>query len=481
MSPDDQIPNGTDVPIRQLFDAQRETALRLRTSSADERRRKLKRLNDALLGRREALYEAFQTDFRKPAAEVELSELLPVVDEIHMARHELGRWMKPKSVGSTLATFGTRASLTYQSKGRCLIIGPWNYPVSTLIGPLVSAIAAGNTVILKPSEFTPAVNAVLADLIAEVFDVTEVAWVEGDATTAQALLDCPFDHIFFTGSPQVGKLVMAAASRHLASVTLELGGKSPVIVDESTDLQRAAEVIIWGKLINAGQSCIAPDTLFVQRSVRDKLMQHCKEIIARRYGTRDTDIADSPDFSRIINTRHAGRIAALVDEALELGAKRIAGGPHDVDGCFVAPTLLTDIPDSARILEEEIFGPVLPVIEFEQVDDVIAYVNARPKPLALYLWSTRQATIRQIRDNTSSGSFVLNHCMLQYAHSRLPFGGVNNSGIGSSHGIYGFKAFSHERACLRGGPVLVVKTFFPPYTPVKRKLIGSLIQWLCRF
>ncbi len=466
--------------IVRCFRAQEATALRLRTSTAGERRRKLVRLREALLNRREALCAAFHQDFRKPAAEVELTELLPVVDEIHTAIRHLGRWMRPRRVMPTLATLGTSARVTYQGKGRCLIIGPWNYPVATLIGPLVSAVAAGNAVILKPSEFTPAVNAVLADVVADVFDPVEVAMIPGGAATAQALLECPFDHVFFTGSPEVGKVVMAAAARHLASVTLERGGKSPVIVDASADLQRAAEVIMWGKLINAGQTCVAPDTLFVQRGVHDELVRRCWQIIGARYGASDAEVAASGDLARIINERHAARIGGLIDEARAAGAEALAGGHHDAGARYVAPTLLCNVPSEARIAREEIFGPVLPVFEFDDIGEAIAHINARPRPLALYLWSNDGATIRRVLAETSSGGAVVNHCMIQYAHSGLPFGGIGNSGIGNAHGYFGFRAFSHERAVLEGGWLLTVKAFFPPYTPMKRRLIGALIGWLRR-
>jgi len=475
----DALPQETaaDV-IAQRFAAQEARALALRTSTADERIARLRRLQSALLNRRPDLYAAFARDFRKPAVEVDLTELLPVVEEIHTAIRKLRKWMRPRRVAPTLTTIGTSARVTYQGKGRCLIIGPWNYPVATLIGPLVSAIAAGNAVILKPSEFTPAVNAVLAAAIAEAFDAAEVTMITGGVATAQALLACPFDHMFFTGSPAVGKLVMAAAAQHLASVTLELGGKSPVIVDASADLDRAAELVMWGKLLNAGQSCIAPDTLFVHRGVRDAFLGRCKNIIAARYGTTDAAIADSADLARMIHERHASRVAALIDDARSLGAKTVAGGGYDVGQRFVAPTLLTNIAPAARIADEEIFGPVLPVFEFDRIDDVVAAINARPKPLALYLWSTCSANIQLVMSETSSGSVVVNHCMQQYAHPGLPFGGVNNSGIGNSHGFHGFKAFSHERAMLSGSRLLLVKAFFPPYTPLKRRLVGSLIEWL---
>jgi aldehyde dehydrogenase (NAD+) len=466
--------------IAQCFDAQQATALRLRNSVSKQRKRKLAQLRDALLARRDALYKAFHEDFRKPAAEVDLTEILPVVDEIQSVIRNLHRWMRLRWVMPTLMMLGNSARVTYQGKGRCLIIGPWNYPVATLIGPLVSAIAAGNTVILKPSEFTPAVNQVLAEVIAEVFDPTEVSLIEGGVETAQTLLKLPFDHIFFTGSPAVGKLVMAAAARHLASVTLELGGKSPVIVDGSADLRRAAETIMWGKLVNGGQTCIAPDTLFVERSVRDELMRHCKEVIAERYGHSDTEIAASPDLARMIDQSHAGRVAELIDSACEAGAQKITGGTHDASQCHVAPTLLGNVPPMAQIAQQEIFGPVLPVVEFDDIGEVISHIIYRPKPLALYLWSKRQKTIRRVLRETSSGSAVVNHCIVQFAHSGLPFGGIGHSGIGNAHGYYGFKAFSHERAMLYGGWLQTVKLFFPPYTPGTRRLIGAMLALLRR-
>jgi aldehyde dehydrogenase (NAD+) len=466
--------------IAHCFEMQGEIALRLRNSAQRERRHKLAQLRDALLARRAELHRAFHQEFRKPAAEVDLTEFLPVVDEIRCASRNLRRWMRPRRVAPSLTMLGTSARVTYQGKGRCLIIGTWNYPVATLIGPLVSAVAAGNTVILKPSEFTPAINGVLAKLIAEVFDPAEVSLIEGGAETAQALLEHAFDHIFFTGSSAVGKLVMAAAARHLASVTLELGGKSPVIVDASADLKRAAETIIWGKLINAGQTCVAPDTLLVERSVRDELLRQCREIIAERYGQSDAEVAASADLARMINPRHCKRVAGLIDDAHAEGAELLVGGNHDLSQCYIAPTLLGDVPPTARIACEEIFGPVLPVVEFDEIGEVIEYLNAQPKPLALYLWSKNRETQRRILGETSSGGAVVNHCIVQFAHSGLPFGGIGDSGIGNAHGYFGFKAFSHERALLRGNWLHLVKAFFPPYGATRRRLIEAILTLVRR-
>jgi aldehyde dehydrogenase (NAD+) len=474
MSVDDTDPQ----VLQRLFDSQATTALALRSSTARERVAKLQRLRDALLERREALYLAFAADLRKPPLEVDLTELLPVVDEARHAIAHLAGWMKPRRVRPTLTTLGTRARVLVQPRGRCLIIGPWNYPVNTLLGPLVSAIAAGNAVVLKPSEFTPHVNAVVAELVAALFDPAEVALVHGGVATAQHLLALPFDHVFFTGSPAVGKIVMAAAAQHLTSVTLELGGKSPVIVDDSADLRRAAELVLWGKFTNGGQTCVAPDHVYVHRSVQARFVQLCQQILAERYGATEAAVQASPDLARMVTRRHAERLSVLIDDALARGATLLAGGAHHADERYVAPTLLGNVPADARISGEEIFGPVLPIEPYDELQHVIDRINAQPKPLALYLFSRHRPTQARVTAQTSSGGICLNHCVQQYAHGGLPFGGVNQSGIGNAHGLYGFKAFSHERACLAAGPFTVVRLFFAPYTRLRQRLSMALIKAL---
>ena len=466
--------------IDALFAGQAARALALRKSSAAERSARLARLLDALIARREAFAAAFAKDLGKPAVEVDLTELLPVIDDIRHAQKHLKRWMRPQRVAPTLVTLGTKARIVYQPRGRCLIIGPWNYPVSTLVGPLVSAVAAGNTAILKPSEFMPNVNAVIGEIVAEVFEPAEVAMVEGAIETSTHLLALPFEHVFFTGSPAVGKVVMAAAAKHLASVTLELGGKSPVVVDASADLRHAAEHVMWGKLVNAGQTCVAPDHLYVHRSVMDRFVALCREVLAERFGADAAAVAASESLGRMVHSRHAQRVVALVDDAVAQGARVLAGGAHDAQRRYVAPTLLAEVPDAARIAQEEIFGPVLPIAPFDSLDEVIARINAAPKPLALYLWSRDAGAVEQLRSETSSGSFCVNLCLQQYAHQNLPFGGVNNSGIGNAHGFFGFKAFSHERAVLAGGPFSALKLLFPPYTPGKVKLSQRMVAAIRR-
>jgi aldehyde dehydrogenase (NAD+) len=464
--------------MNALFESHAATALRLRQSTAGDRRRKLTKLLDAILERKDAMLDAAQRDLSKHPTETNLTEVLPLVGEAKHAIANLKRWMKPQRISPTIAALGMTSRVIYQPKGRCLIISPWNYPLTLALGPLVSAVAAGNTAILKPSEFTPHTNRVVKDIISAVFAADEVAVVEGAAETATALLSLPFDHIFFTGSPAVGKIVMAAAARNLTSVTLELGGKSPVIVDASADLRSAAEHIIWGKMVNAGQTCIAPDYAYVHRDVADRFVDLCRSTIAKRYGENDAAIKSSPDFPRMIHRRHAERVARLIDEAVQSGSQLACGGASDTEARYVAPTLLRDVPPDAQIRKEEIFGPVLPILTFDSLDTVIAEINAAPKPLALYVWTKSERTVQAFTTNTSSGSLCVNLCLQQFAQHNLPFGGINTSGIGNAHGFFGFKAFSHERAMMSAGPLSALELLFPPYDARKRRLSELLIKYV---
>lgn len=465
------------VEIQRVFDEQLSTAIRWRESTAAERIARIKKLRAAVVAQREAFYDAFEQDYRKSPTEVESTEIMPVLAEARDAIIHIKRWMKPKSVWPTMTMLGNSARVLHQPRGRCLIIAPWNYPLNLCFGPLVSALAAGNTVILKPSEMTPAVSAVMAKIVREVFNEDEVALFEGSLPTSQALLALPFDHIFFTGSPAVGKVVMAAAAKHLASVTLELGGKSPTIVDESADLKMAAETLMWGKFINNGQTCVAPDYVYVHESVKAKFIEQCQQALQRFYGQTAANQKASPDLTRVVNQRHTQRVAALLNDATERGAKVRAGGEVDVPACYIAPTLLDQVPADAKIMEEEIFGPLLPILGYQDLGLVIHEINARPKPLALYVWSRNKSRTDEILARTSSGGVCINHCILHFAHGNLPFGGVNNSGLGNAHGIYGFKAFSHERAVLKSWPgLMTAKMFFPPFTAFRKKLVKMTVD-----
>ncbi len=468
----------TPAPVmRAAFEAQGPVALLWRESSAQERIARIKQLRTALLAQREALYAAFAQDMRKSRAEVEGAEIMPVLDEMRHAIGSLKRWMKPQSIKATLTSVGSKAQVQYQPRGRVLIIAPWNYPLNLCFGPLVSAIAAGNTVILKPSEMTPTVSTLMGQIIAQVFDATEVAYFEGAQATSQALLAMPFDHIFFTGSPAVGKLVMAAAAKHLTSITLELGGKSPAIVDETADIALAAENLMWGKHINSGQTCIAPDYIYVHASVKAKFVKACQTALTKLYGAPAKRMKNA-DLTHIVNERHTRRLAHLLSDAQKRGARVIVGGQVDLSECMVAPTLLDNVSPNSLILQEEIFGPLLPILEYSDVQDVVAHVNAHPKPLALYVYSSDDKRIGRLIAQTSSGGVCVNQCMMHYAQGNLPFGGVNNSGIGNAHGYHGFKAFSHERSVLSAGRLRLEKLFAPPYTARRFKLIKQVVDSL---
>lgn len=465
--------------IQEVFELQAATALKLRSSTAAQRIEKIRRLRDAVLAHTEDWYTAAYADFKKPPGEVDMAEILPVCAEANDAMAHLAQWMKPQRVWSTLLTAGTKSHVQSMPRGRCLIISPWNYPLNLTFGPLVSAIAAGNTVIIKPSEMTPHLSALMAQIIRQVFSQDEVAIFEGEADVAQALLDLPFNHIFFTGSPAIGKVVMAAAARHLASVTLELGGKSPTIIDASADIAMAAQNVMWAKFANAGQTCIAPDYVYVHESVKAQWLAACCAILQKAYGNTLGEQQNSPHLAHIVNPRHTARLKALIDDATQKGATILTGGGVVPDDSFVAPTLLDEVPGDARILQEEIFGPLLPVLSFTQIDQVIASINAAPNPLALYVYSRNEANIARVLQQTASGGACVNHALLHFLHARLPFGGLNNSGIGNAHGLYGFKAFSHEKAVLRSRFSMASMLFSAGQIPgYLRSSLKSAFKWL---
>jgi aldehyde dehydrogenase (NAD+) len=467
------------VRMQEVFDRQAATALRLRSSTADERIAKIRKLRDAVIAHTEDCYHAAYADFKKPPGEVDLAEILPICVEANDAIRKLKKWMKPTRVWPTLLTGGTRSHVQYVPRGRCLIVGPFNYPINLTLAPLVSAVAAGNTAILKPSELTPHMSALIAKIVGEVFSEDEVAIFQGEADVAQALQELPFDHIFFTGSPAIGKLVMAAAAKNLTSVTLELGGKSPTIVDASANLKLAAKNIMWAKFANSGQTCIAPDHVFVHESVKDQWVDICREELKKAYGNSLTDQQNSPHLAHMVNARHTGRVKALLEDATAHGARSLTGGGMGESDCFIQPTLLDKVPDAARVMQEEIFGPLLPIIGFTNLDEVIERINAGPKPLALYVYSKTEKNIDAVLTRTVSGGACVNHSLMQFLQGNLPFGGVNNSGIGNAHGHYGFKAFSHERGVVRT-QFSIAATLFSAgeVPPIIRKLMRSAFKVL---
>lgn len=464
--------------IASIFKQQKKISIAWRNDSVADRKERLKKVKNWVLGHRTQIQNAIYKDFKKPAEEVDLSEIYVVLTEVRHAIKHLHNWMKPKKVEAPISLLGTKSKVVYEPKGVCLIIAPWNFPFNLAIGPLISALAAGNPVMLKPSELTPHTSQLLKDMVKELFQPSEVSVFQGGKEIAQSLLKLPFDHIFFTGSPQVGKIVMKAAADHLTSVTLELGGKSPVIVDETANISDAAEKIVWGKLLNKGQTCIAPDYVLVHEEVEESLIEQIKIFIERLFDDTGIGIKESPQYARIINEHHFNRINNLISQAVDLGAEVAYGGDTDLKEGFIQPTVLCNVPKKAAILEEEIFGPVLPIVAFRKLAKAIDQINSKPKPLALYIFSRSKRNQEDILHRTSSGSVAINDNILQFMHPELPFGGVNNSGIGKSHGHYGFLAFSNEKAVLKQKIGLTsVKPVYPPYNSIARSTIELLLKY----
>lgn len=452
----------------ELFERQQAHQFQVANTTPKQRIAKLDGLLKALLRYRKEIQQALQADFQKPPLETDLTEIYVVTSEIKHACRNLRRWMKAKRVPTPLPLLGSRSWIRYEPKGVCLILAPWNFPVQLTFNPLVSAIAAGNTVILKPSEHTPHATAIMKKIVEELFPPEEVALVEGAAETAQELLQLPFNHIFFTGSPRIGKLVMQAAARHLSSVTLELGGKSPTIIDESADISTAVRRIIWGKFTNSGQICLAPDYVLVHERKKQALLEAFAQQLEAAYGK---DALQSPDYARMVNAGHFARANDNLQEALKNGAQLEYGGQTEVRQNFIAPTVLSEVDNNSRLMQEEIFAPILPIQTFRTIEEAISIIREKPRPLGLYIYSRSNRNIDQVIAQTRAGGTCINHNLIHYGNKDLPFGGVNNSGIGKSHGWFGFEAFSNARAVTRQFTLGTADFFMPPYSALKERLI----------
>jgi aldehyde dehydrogenase (NAD+) len=434
------------------------------------RLQQLERLARALEEHSDAVLEALADDLGKPAVEAYF-DLVAVRNELRLCRRQLRRWMQPQRVGMPLTLLPGQAEVIQEPLGCVLIIGPWNYPFQLCVKPLVSALAAGNTAVLKPSEHAPATAALISRLIASAFPDGTVQVVQGDGAVAEALLQERFDHILFTGGERVGRLVMAAAARHLTPVTLELGGKSPAVVLSDADLTVTARRLVWGKSLNAGQTCIAPDYLLVQRPVLEPLLTLLGQRIEHCFGA---DPLQSPDLARIINPAQYARLSTLLEGARERG-QILHGGQCNAEARRIAPTLIRveDLDDP--LMQEELFGPLLPVLAVDDLDEAIQRINRRPKPLALYLFSGDRRQQRRLLAHTSSGGVGFNDVVLQAGVPELPFGGVGASGMGAYHGKAGFDTFSHRRSVLRRPFRLDAPFRYPPYAgrlPLVRRLLG---------
>jgi aldehyde dehydrogenase (NAD+) len=432
-----------DKELSRVFASQREHQWDVKATNANERKAKLARLKAAVEAHADDIVAAVQEDTRKPEGEIRVTEVLNVVGNIQLNIDSVEEWVKPTEVTPSRVQTD-KAMIVPEARGVCLILGPWNFPLGLTFGPLAAAVAAGNCCMVKLTDLCPATARIAGKIVREVFDENEVALFEGDVSVAQALLELPFNHIFFTGSTRVGKIVMAAAAKHLASVTLELGGKSPVIIDEGADIDKIAADLAGAKQFNGGQACISPDYVFVREEQKDRLVQGFKTKVAENLYAEGKIKKES--IAQIVNKGNFARVKGLFDDAVAQGAKVVAGGHLEEEDLTIHPTMLTDVTPQMKILQEEIFAPVLPVMTYENLDQVIEYIEERDKPLALYVYSNNPDNVQKVLDRTSSGGVTVNGVFSHYLENRLPFGGVNGSGMGSYHGHFGFKAFSHERA-----------------------------------
>jgi aldehyde dehydrogenase (NAD+) len=468
----------SDLKLQHTFDQMHSTAISWRKSTAEERIVRLKKIRIWINEHQADIRKALWQDFRKPEAEVDLSEIYPVTSEINHCIKHLETWMKPKSVSTPMPMLGTSGKIQYEPKGRALILAPWNFPFNLTIGPLVSALAAGCPAIIKPSELSHHTSELMRQMIGELFEPSEVAVFTGEVDVATALLAMPFDHIFFTGSPAVGKIVMKAAAQHLSSVTLELGGKSPVIIDPSADLDDAAGKIMWAKFVNCGQTCIAPDYILIPEDRLEEFLKRSIVYLQKFYDPAYKGIEQSPDFARIINSRHFSRLSEYLSDGLEKGAKIEFGGSSNAETCYLEPTLISGITEDMTLFNEEIFGPILPIVTYKSLNQAIELINSKPKPLALYHFGNDPNSTKKVLTETSSGNVVINDCVLHFLHTNIPFGGVNNSGIGKAHGHFGFLAFSNEKGVLKQRVGLNNVTLLrPPYGLKTKQIIASLIKW----
>jgi aldehyde dehydrogenase (NAD+) len=436
------------------------------------RRDRLRQLRAALLEREEALKEALWKDFSKPPYEVELTELLTTLIELDHSLRHLAQWMKPQRKPTPLVLIGTRTDVQCFPKGPSLIIAPWNYAVLLTLGPIIHATAAGCPFVVKPSEHTPHAADLLKELIESVYPPEEGAVMLGGPDIGAQLLEQFFSHIHFTGSPDVGRIIMGGAARHLASVTLELGGKSPTYVDTSADLEDAAKGICFGKFSNAGQTCIAPDYVLVHRSVADAF----KEALTREIEHAYVPGSGDAELTAIVTTRHFERQRMLLEDASEQGTEVLIGGHSDAENRRIAATVLLNPPESTRVMQEEIFGPILPLVVVDSVEDAIERISRRPKPLSTYVYTRSDAIVDQFSASVRTGAVCMNTTMLQFVQPFGPFGGEGNSGIGRSHGEAGFRAFSNEQVVLRrrwGSWIL--RLVQPPYSP-RTSWIGRIFR-----
>ncbi|MEG4035645.1 aldehyde dehydrogenase [Microcoleus sp. S36b_A4] len=453
------------ISVSDIIQQQRQFFATGKTKDVDFRLEQLKKLKSAIELNQSRIVDAVKADLGRPEFEAYLE--IASIAEVNYALKNLKSWVKPRKVPASIDQFPASARIYPEPLGVVLIIGPWNYPFQLMISPLVGAIAAGNCALLKPSEIASHTSEVIADMISKTFDPAYVAAVEGGVEISQQLLAEKFDHIFFTGGTKIGRIVMEAAAKHLTPVTLELGGKSPCIVDSDIQIEYTAKRIAWGKFLNAGQTCIAPDYLLVDKKVKPALMAAIKTAIHEFYGD---DPQTSPDYSRIINQRQLDRLSGFIKDG-----EIVVGGEVKPEDRYIAPTVLDRVSWDSPVMQDEVFGPILPVLEYYDFGEAIAQINARPKPLALYLFSKNKEKQERVLRETSSGGVCLNDTVMQVGVKDLPFGGVGDSGIGSYHAKASFDTFSHYKSVLQKSFLLDLKWRYAPYKgklDLIKKIIG---------
>ncbi len=451
--------------IASLINAQRTFFESGKTKSLEFRLEQLSRLRRAIKENEAAILSALKADLNKPAFEAYASEIGFLYDEIDFIKKGLPKWNKPQRVRTPFIHWFGKSYIRYEPYGTILIMGPWNYPFQLLISPLLGAIAAGNCSVLKPSEFAPHTSSVISKLISENFDSNFITVTEGGIEVSRELLEEKFDYIFLTGGEAVGKIVMSAAAKYLTPVTLELGGKSPCLVDEDTHLITAARRIVWGKFYNAGQTCVAPDYLLVQKNIKNALIDRLKHSVREHFGP---DPSKSPDYGRIINDRHFERLHSFLQEG-----KKVIGGEASANDKYIAPTVISQISMGSKIMEEEIFGPILPVLEFGDLEEAIGMIKQRPSPLALYLFCNNSAHREKVFSEVPFGGGCANDTLIHLANPRLPFGGIGKSGMGSYHGKFSFNTFSRQKAIVERSNWPDIKLRYPPY--------AGKMKWLKMF
>jgi aldehyde dehydrogenase (NAD+) len=443
-TPARQTAQGVSAEIGRVFALQQAHQWEMKATTAEQRKEKLRKLKSAVEAHADEIVAAVKRDTRKPENEIKVTEILNVTANIDRNINNLDEWMKPVEVIPS-QNKNDKARIVCEARGVCLILGPWNFPLGLVLGPLAAAVAAGNCCIVKLTDLCPATAGVAAKIIRQAFQEKEVALFEGGVDVATALLELPFNHIFFTGSTRVGKLVMAAAAKNLATVTLELGGKSPVIVDDGADVKKIAGDLAAAKQFNGGQACISPDYVFIKEQQKGALVEEFRAKVKQNLYKEDGSIKKE-NIAQIVNDQNFSRIRKLFDDAVAKGAKVAVGGTLEQADRTIHPTMLTDVTPDMQIMQEEIFAPIVPVLTYKNIDEVIEHISGRGKPLALYIFSNDRNNIDKVLSRTSSGGVTINGFFSHYLENQLPFGGVNQSGMGSYHGVYGFKAFSHERA-----------------------------------